>query len=673
MIESTWGAALGRLNSLAAFLLAIFFAVTVETSAAQTAPPLDSYGDLPNVEDMSMSPSGEFLAVAGKIEGDRRVVILDAERQLRAAHNIGDIKFDSVTWAGEEFAIVRLRDTVKLSYDFTASKAELSSAAIIPTDGGDVKGAFGDTPAIANLVMGYYGTRLIDGEWYGYFGGLKYRRVSKLGYAFDHGRPSLFSVNLEKNRPDQVAAAAPEGYSRDWLLDEKGHVAAILQISSQTGKWEIRNERSQEIASGLQQTGNISLLSFGGDGSSVIYEFEDADQEAVHWMEVPLAGGAPNEILTDVDVRRFYVDRTNGRLMGYLPDGSDKAVLFDPEKQAILNKVYRAFPAVQTSVVEWTPSFSRFLVHTSGNGDSGTWYLVDIGQLKADPIGYDRPLVGPNDVGPISIVEYTATDGLGMDGVLTLPPGREPKNLPVIMFPHGGPSSHDEAKFDWWAQAFASRGYAVFQPNFRGSTNRDVAFRRAGFGEWGRKMQSDISDGLAALAERGIVDPSRACIMGASYGGYAALAGVTLQQGLYKCAVAVAPVSDVKLMYDTDRREANDIKVLKRSLIEALGDPHNYNDISPRRFADRADAPILLIHGKDDTRVPFKQSRLMADALDDAGKPYEFVVLDEEDHFLSRPSTRKQMLETAMRFVQKYNPANRNIEVGVVRDAEHDR
>src|SRR6202007_2715282 len=132
--------------------------------------------------------------------------------------------------------------------------------------------------------------------------------------------------------------------------------------------------------------------------------------------------------------------------------------------------------------------------------------------------------------------------------------GREAKGLPLVVMPHGGPEAHDRPGFDWWAQAFASRGYAVFQPNFRGSDGSGDAFRDAGFGQWGRKMQTDISDGVAELARRGIVDPKLVCIVGASYGGYAALAGVTLQHGLYRCAVSYAGVANMDSMqiYDTD-------------------------------------------------------------------------------------------------------------------------
>ena len=169
-------------------------------------------------------------------------------------------------------------------------------------------------------------------------------------------------------------------------------------------------------------------------------------------------------------------------------------------------------------------------------------------------------------------------------------------------------------------------------------------------------MQTDKSDGMLALAEAGIVDPKRACIVGASYGGYAALAGVTLQQGFYNCAVAVAPVSDIKNMYQEDYRATGRDRTTKVALLEQLGSRDTWDAVSPRRFAGQADAPILLIHGKDDTVVPYEHSKKMADALKDAKKPFELITLDGEDHWLSKSETRHRMLEEAMAFVMQHNP-----------------
>jgi dipeptidyl aminopeptidase/acylaminoacyl peptidase len=232
-----------------------------------------------------------------------------------------------------------------------------------------------------------------------------------------------------------------------------------------------------------------------------------------------------------------------------------------------------------------------------------------------------------------------------------------------VVLPHGGPEARDYPGFDWWAQAFASRGYAVFQPNFRGSDGYGVEFRNAGLGQWGRKMQTDISDGVAELARQGIVDPKRACIVGASYGGYAALAGVTVQQGLYRCAVADAGVSDLgdMLTYSAGYRgvPSAGIRYWRAFMgVTSVWENSQVKPISPAELADRADAPILLIHGTSDTVVPIAQSETMEAALKRAGKPVEFVRMENEDHWLSRAETRVQMLKAAVAFVEKYNPAN---------------
>jgi dipeptidyl aminopeptidase/acylaminoacyl peptidase len=300
-------------------------------------------------------------------------------------------------------------------------------------------------------------------------------------------------------------------------------------------------------------------------------------------------------------------------------------------------------------------AFDRLLVQTDGIGDAGTWWIVDIKTGDAEPIGYSYP-IAPADVGAVSVVQYKAGDGLDLNGILTLPAGLEPKNLPVVIFPHGGPTARDYADFDFWAQAVASRGYAVFQPNFRGSAGFGDAFQKAGRGEWGRKMQTDVSDGLAELARRGIADPKRACIMGASYGGYSALAGVTVQQGLYRCAVAVAGIGDLLEMYKTEVTGSGGDRTLIRALRDEIGSGRDMKEVSPIRFVNRADAPILLIHGKDDIVVKYSQSVEMAEALREAGKPVEFVTLAGEDHWLSRGATRLQMLQAIIAFIERHNP-----------------
>jgi dipeptidyl aminopeptidase/acylaminoacyl peptidase len=204
----------------------------------------------------------------------------------------------------------------------------------------------------------------------------------------------------------------------------------------------------------------------------------------------------------------------------------------------------------------------------------------------------------------------------------------------------------------------ASRGYAVLQVNYRGSDGLGWKFQSAGFGEWGHKMQTDLSDGVRYLAAQGLIDPKRVCIVGASYGGYAALAGVTLDLGVYRCAVAVAGPSDLRMMIGD--KWTPHTPLYQRYWERYMGakdanDPH-LAAISPALHADRVTAPVLLIHGKDDTVVSYDQSRYMEAALRAHGKPVELVTLSHEDHWLSHGDTRLQMLQATMDFVEKNNP-----------------
>jgi dipeptidyl aminopeptidase/acylaminoacyl peptidase len=171
-------------------------------------------------------------------------------------------------------------------------------------------------------------------------------------------------------------------------------------------------------------------------------------------------------------------------------------------------------------------------------------------------------------------------------------------------------------------------------------------------------MQTDVSDGLAELAREGIVDPKRACIVGGSYGGYAALAGVTVQHGIYRCAVSVAGVADLGAFMDYERDRSGTVSSTTRYWDAFMGPGSGFAQISPLKLAAGADAPILLVHGKDDTVVPFDQSTAMQRALAAAHKPVEFVVLPGEDHWLSREATRSLMLKSAVAFVEKYNPSD---------------
>ena len=641
-------------RSFAAFAAASI-AISAPQAVAQDAAPLSAYGALPDVEDASISPTGNHIAVLLTADGVRQLYLLTSEMKLVRRMAVGDAKIRYFDWIGDDQLIIVTSQTEKL-WGFTTDKAEFSVARIVPvTYDGEVQTVFSNRRDLVDSVNGNYGIRKVDGKYVAYFGAIELEKRGNLDYSWKHGRPYLYQVDLRTNRAGKVADSAGENEYRDWLVGPNGEVAATLDVSRTDGDWKLKAGQNAVIASGNEVNGRVGLVGLGYNGDTVIYSARDEDNIA-HWYEIPLAGGEAKPFLAGASVKRLFWDESTGYLIGYLDD--EKGPVFQkPEFQKAVTSIRAAFSDFDMRMIDWSPDLKKVLVRTSGNRDSGSWFMVDLTTGAAQAIAYERSALTADRVGETSTFAYTAADGLEMDGILTVPPGREAKNLPLVMLPHGGPHAHDTEAFDWWAQAFASRGYAVFQPNFRGSTNRSQSFKLAGYGEWGRKMQSDLSDGMAALAKEGIIDPARACIVGASYGGYAALAGVTLQQDLYRCAVAVAPVSDITAMFSEDYRASGNERITKKRLLDQLGDKESWDDVSPRRFADRADAPILLIHGRDDTVVPYSHSTRMADKLKDAGKPHELVTLDGEDHWLSLSTTRLQMLEASVAFVEKHNPA----------------
>jgi len=650
-------------NILKAFVRLLGLAALVGAPLAANAaepPPLSAYGSLPDIESMALSNDGSRIAAVMTIGGERVVVLLTAELETLRMLRIEEAKVRGLEWIGNDHAVVQLSRTEVLGPGWTPSQIEFFHAMLLPADPNAEHELVFDDVTMMNAIFGSYGVRNVDGRWKIFFSGVERERASGVGYYIANTAPELFTIDVATNQHRRVAEKGSQGYGYQWLLGPDGDLAAMMQIEVRSGDWALKVPGGRTIASGRARNGDAGLVSLGRDGSTAIYRELNEQEQVTHWFEVPLDGSAaPTEFMRADEVDRLYNDRNTGLMIGLLRTGGNRRPeFFNPEHQRVVNRVYRAFADYTVDLMDWTPDFSRVLVRTSGNGDSGTWYLVDMATMRADAVGYEHKLLGPEVVGPVSVVSYKAGDGLDVSGILTLPPGREAKDLPLVVLPHGGPHAHDEVGFDWWAQAFASRGYAVFQPNFRGSTDRDEGFMRAGFGQWGKAMQTDISDGVAELARQGVVDPSRACIVGASYGGYAALAGVTLQQGLYKCAVAVAPVADLGSLFTDEGGTSHSSGMLRRSLIEELGPREGFAAVSPRRQAARADAPILLIHGRDDTVVPFDQSDDMAHALAAAGKPYKLVVMREEDHWLSRPATRLQMLQEAVAFVQEHNPAD---------------
>jgi dipeptidyl aminopeptidase/acylaminoacyl peptidase len=286
------------------------------------------------------------------------------------------------------------------------------------------------------------------------------------------------------------------------------------------------------------------------------------------------------------------------------------------------------------------------------------YYLVDFAAKKADIVGEAYPALANAKLGEVRMLTYKARDGADVPAYLTLPPGSSGKNLPLIMLPHGGPESRDDYEFNWLPQFLATRGYAVLQPQFRGSTGFGESWRKAGYRQWGLLMQDDVTDGVKAMIEQGIADAKRVCIVGWSYGGYAALAGAAFTPDLYRCVVSINGVSDLPEMLNYDRLRAvdgdeSDSVAYWRNHIGSSTD-RAVVEKSPARAAMNVKAPVLLLTATNDTVVPSSQSTMMAHALSTFDKPATLVQIKGDDHWLSQTTTRLQVLKETEKFLQTH-------------------
>lgn len=328
-------------------------------------------------------------------------------------------------------------------------------------------------------------------------------------------------------------------YVDDWLFDRDGTILAraVYEFRTETyriemkdgGKWKSVLTRAITKA---DNTFAPFLVGISGDGQSIVVldtdtHGKDAQGAQRHFHYYGLDSGGhlsgPLEQGDASQVRPVFSPRT-GRLAGFASDGEEpKYDITDPELRAVYDKALASAPGQAVEVLSVTDDARKALIHVTGGEDTGSYYVLDYDAGKSRTVGEDFPQIPTNWIAVQELFTYAARDGTRIDGILTLPPKPAAKSLPLVVLPHDGPEGQDRFGFDWLAQALASRGYLVLQPNYRGSDGRGTDFVAAGHGEWGGKILTDIDDGIGALAGQGLADPQRVCMIGIGYGGYAAL------------------------------------------------------------------------------------------------------------------------------------------------------
>ncbi|WP_339744484.1 prolyl oligopeptidase family serine peptidase [uncultured Maricaulis sp.] len=341
----------------------------------------------------------------------------------------------------------------------------------------------------------------------------------------------------------------------------------------------------------------------------------------------------PVAVRTDYDIARALIGGHTGEYFGYAyQDQRLRFEFADPEFDGSYKEV-EDFLGEDVVVTPVGVGGDRMLFFVIGPTEPGVYYIYDRQDDSVVPLLATHPRVEISDLLPTQVVRYQARDGVDLTGYLTAPRVGATSGTPLIVMPHGGPEARDTLAFDPVVQYLAALGYAVLQPNYRGSSGFGRTFAESGYRQWGRAMQDDITDGVQWVVDSGMADPEHICIVGFSYGGYAALAGAALTPDLYRCAVAGAPVTDFVKFLDFKRDFDDEVYDYWVSL---LGNPRTdraeMQAYSPVYLADRITIPVFLFHGTSDETVPIEQSQRMAGALEAAGAEYRYFENPKVDH-----------------------------------------
>jgi dipeptidyl aminopeptidase/acylaminoacyl peptidase len=653
------------------FVCGLFAALVLSFPASAQAPPgVEAFGRLPAVADAAISPDGRRVALAtSQPTGQSVIVIVNLDQPTeRIAYSVEEgTQLRGVSWADNERVAYLLSQTFQPRqvlppnvyfvgrprrvdyYRWGTIHATTGDARILSTNEDDQWADAG-----ASLISPIEGDpgfgRMIGGDT-----GREDRNAA------------LFRVDLDSGRARRQSVNGINDDTYDFVVGRDGSVVGRIDVDWQTNRWRLFTYDRQSprlLREDVSRFGEpINIVGLLPDGTFVSGNTNEAGFNTLYTIN--RANGAMQvfHAMENTDIDSAIVDPWTREVVGVTWTAVEREEhYFDAGLQSARDVIAAAAQVSAFQIVTWSQDRQRFLVYAEDGLDGGAYYLFDRTNPTLRFLAARYPDLARSNLGQRQSITYRARDGTRIPAYLTVPPNAEGRRLPLILLVHGGPHSRDTMDFDWWATFLVSRGYAVLQPNFRGSSGYGAAWEEAGRGQWGALMQTDVEDGVAALARAGMIDEARVCIVGASYGGYSALAGATLTPDRYRCAVAVAGVSDPGVMLLQNERETGDGSVSSEWWRASIGDRQEDRDrirsISPALLADRVRAPILLLHGTDDTVVPIDQSRRMQRALQNAGKTVRFVELRGDDHWLSDAPTRIQMLREIESFLAEHLPAN---------------
>lgn len=632
---------------------------------AVSDPRIERYGVLPQIQKMSVSPNGEKVAfrMVGLEQDLISIVAINPLKRL-ASIDVSSVNPKDVSFIDDNNLLMNL--LAKITVPGFRGEFEVSTA--VTFDIQEKKYSQLLVPGKDNIYAGQRQLDKIvgispDGKWV-------YMPAFSGEPTYVHGRQldppmSLFKVKIDgTGRP--LVHKNDKGLVRDYFVASNGSVLAKEVFDEQEKIHSVsafKGNKSVEIYSQNTPYPTKDFIGVSQDEKHIymVDTNQETDREAIYTVE--LQGGkiaGPLYEKEGADIVRPISDLQR-KVLGIQYSGFYPSyTFFDQELDRRVQNILAQFPMHSVWITDVSPDNKHLLVLVEGSQSSGDYFLFSKGKEPAFISGL-RPNIPSDEIHPIGSLTFKARDGLAIPTVITIPRNKVDnlKNLPAVILPHGGPASFDSIGFDYKAQALAEQGYLVLQPQFRGSRGFGEKHEAAGYGEWGRKSLDDLTDAVEYFSKKGMIDLEHVCIVGSSYGGYAALAGGAFTPDLYKCVVSINGLGNLSDMLDRtgqERGQSSSSLAFWQAQILGFGetDKDIANQRSPELSASTFKAPVLLIYSEKDEVVHPRQSVTMYRALKNAGKQVEKIELEDEDHNLSHGSTRIEALKAMVEFVNKH-------------------
>ena len=653
-----------RLAMLATLCLPILpistFAANSSNANALSQAQLFSKGD--EYSDVKISPTGKYLSAITSVEGKNVLLVLDAQTKklLNAIRFPDNAQVGDYEWANSE-RLVLAKEYLKGWQDTPIYYGELMA---VNADGSRKAYLFGfesgeqqtgsnikkNTPMRASAFIL---DPLPDDERYMLVNAIPWNDRINLDFELSQ---DVYRVDLFNGTRKRITGS-PIGRAR-FMTDHDGEVRFVAGEDSKNitkvfyrkdGDW----INTDKLNLGLT---DFKPLSFADD-KNTIYAAGRSQGETLGVYKINLETGDKTEIIQDenVDPSNFWINGTNKQLYAVeFENGYPSYAFVDNEDShaKLLKDLLGALPGHQVRIVSETRNAAKLVVLAFNDRNPGDYYIFDTKTLKLEYLAAAKKWLDPEQMADVKPISFTSRDGKQLHGYLTLPFGKEAKNLPLVVNPHGGPHGIR----DWWGfdpqnQYLASQGIAVLQVNFRGSGGYGDQFERAGYQKWGSDIQHDIIDATQYVIDQGFADKERICIVGGSFGGYSALQSAVLAPDMFKCAIGVAGVYDLELMFNEG--DVANSRSGTSYLKDVLGqDKAVLKAMSPSENVDKLKANILLVHGGEDDRAPIEQLESLEKGLKAHNYPYQKLVMDNEGHGFYNDEHRAKYYEQMLSFLK---------------------